>query len=412
MTHVRIKSVVRNVVQKSDGASSPFLGLEDIEGGTGRLLVKELPRKAAEDSICHESGDVLFSKLRPYLAKSYLPNAKGTGTGELLVLRPSAEVNAKFLIYVTLSSPWVEWANTTAYGTKMPRTSWELVGDYRTWLPPLEEQRRIADFLDAETARIDALTSRRKVQQQLLVERRAALKTECVTYSGPQKVHHPLLGDIHPDWQVLPLRRILPAINVGVVINPSHYFTESGVPFIHGFNVREGFISQVGMKFMSGESNELHRRSRVYVGDVLVVRAGATAGRAAKVGEEFDGANCASVLILRKSETLDAAYLETFLNAVAGKGQVSFSQYGAAQEVISAGQVSSFSIALPPMSEQVERVAELSAATAETVALESGLTRQVALLSERRQALITAAVTGQFDVSTASGRHVTDGVSA
>ena len=278
--------------------------------------------------------------------------------------------------------------------------------------PELEEQRRIADFLDAETARIDALTSRRKVQQQLLVERRAALKTECVTYSGPQKVHHPLLGDIHPDWQVLPLRRILPAINVGVVINPSHYFTESGVPFIHGFNVREGFISQVGMKFMSGESNELHRRSRVYVGDVLVVRAGATAGRATKVGEEFDGANCASVLILRKSETLDAAYLETFLNAVAGKGQVSFSQYGAAQEVISAGQVSSFSIALPSMSEQVERVAELSAATAETVALESGLTRQVALLSERRQALITAAVTGQFDVTTASGRNVTDGVSA
>jgi type I restriction enzyme S subunit len=166
------------------------------------------------------------------------------------------------------------------------------------------------------------------------------------------------------------------------------------------------------MKFMSSESNELHKRSRVYAGDVLVVRAGATAGRAAKVGAEFNGANCASVLILRKSGALDAAYLEAFVNSVAGKGQVSFSQYGAAQEVISAGQVSSFSIALPPVGEQGERVAKLSTATAETAALEAGLTRQVALLSERRQALITAAVTGQFDVSTASGRNVTDGVSA
>jgi type I restriction enzyme, S subunit len=297
-------------------------------------------------------------------------------------------------------------------GTTFLELSSDKLAAFQVHVPRLEEQRRIADFLDAETARIDTLMRRRKAQQRLLIERRAALKTRCVTYSGPQKVHHPILGDIHPDWQVLPLRRILPGINVGVVINPSHYFTESGIPFIHGFNVREGFINQVGMKFMSNESNELHKRSRVYAGDVLVVRAGATAGRAAKVSEEFNGANCASVLILRKSKALDAAYLETFINSIAGKGQVSFSQYGAAQEVISAGQVSSFSIALPPVGEQVERLAELTQASAETVALESGLTRQVALLSERRQALITAAVTGQFDVTTASGRNVTDGGTA
>ncbi|MGW1357094.1 restriction endonuclease subunit S [Streptomyces chartreusis] len=328
------------------------------------------------------------------------------------IIRPNVEANARYLAYALSSQPVQEQISELQVGGNREGLNFEQVGNLTVPAALSEEQRRIADFLDAETARIDALASRRRVQQQLLVERRAALKTKCVTYSGPRKVHHPLLGDTHPDWQIHPLRRVLPAVNVGVVINPSHYFTESGVPFIHGFNVREGFISSAGMKFMSSESNELHKRSRVRTGDVLVVRAGATAGRAARVSEEFDGANCASVLILRKSETLDAAYLETFLNAVPGKGQVSFSQYGAAQEVISAGQVSSFSIALPPISEQVERVAELSAATAETVALEAGLTRQVALLSERRQALITAAVTGQFDVSTASGRNVTDGVTA
>ncbi|MFI7297396.1 restriction endonuclease subunit S [Streptomyces sp. NPDC050121] len=328
------------------------------------------------------------------------------------IIRPNVEANARYLAYALSSQPVQEQISELQVGGNREGLNFEQVGNLNVPAALSEEQRRIADFLDAETARIDALARRRRVQQHLLVERRAALKTKCVTYSGPRKVHHPLLGDTHPDWQIRPLRRVLPAVNVGVVINPSHHFTESGVPFIHGFNVREGFISSADMKFMSSESNELHKRSRVLTGDVLVVRAGATAGRAARVSEEFDGANCASVLILRKSETLDAAYLETFFNAVPGKGQVSFSQYGAAQEVISAGQVSSFSIALPPISEQVERVAELSAATAETVALEAGLTRQVALLSERRQALITAAVTGQFDVSTASGRNVTDGVTA
>ncbi|MGP2440511.1 restriction endonuclease subunit S [Streptomyces sp. JW3] len=324
------------------------------------------------------------------------------------------ELDARFSYYWLSSRPFQEYVHAALVvgATNQIELNRDRLGDAPVPLPPLEKQRHIADFLDAETARIDALVSRRKIQQKLLVDRRAALKTECVTYSGTGKVHHPLLGDIHPNWQILPLRRILPAINVGVVINPSHFFTESGVPFIHGFNVREGFISSDGMKFMSSESNDLHKRSKVYVGDVLVVRAGATAGRAAKVSEGFGGANCASVLILRKSEALDATYLETFINSATGKGQVSFSQYGAAQEVISAGQVSSFFIALPSVSEQVARVARLSAATAETATLESGLTRQVALLSERRQALITAAVTGQIDVSTASGRNVTDGVTA
>ncbi|MFD5485762.1 restriction endonuclease subunit S [Streptomyces virginiae] len=406
----------RNKTEYWDNCTIPWVTTPDVTRRADSLApLMETEQQISElgmansAAVLHPTDTVMLSRTASvgYSVRIGRPMAT---TQAFVTWHAGPDLDPRYLLLV-LRAMKQEWRKL-AYGSTHLTIYMPDLESVRIPLPPLEEQRRIADFLDAETAHIDALTGRRTIQQQLLVERRAALKTKCVTYSGPHKVHHPLLGDIHPDWQVLPLRRILPAINVGVVINPSHYFTESGIPFIHGFNVREGFISQVGMKFMSGESNELQKRSRVYAGDVLVVRAGATAGRAAKVGEEFNGANCASVLILRKSEKLDAAYLETFLNAVAGKGQVSFSQYGAAQEVISAGQVASFSIALPPMSDQVGRVADLSAATAETIALESGLTRQVALLSERRQALITAAVTGQFDVSTASGRNVTDGVTA
>ncbi len=164
MSRVRVKAVVLNVIEKSDGSAQPFIGLEHVQGGTGKLTVDELPIKSAEDSFCHKPGDVLFSKLRPYLAKSVQPVFHGTGTGELLVMRPQGHVDARYLLYQTLSSPWLEWANTTSYGTKMPRTSWDSVGEYRIWLPALDEQRRIADFLDAETSRIDAMRRLRKGQ--------------------------------------------------------------------------------------------------------------------------------------------------------------------------------------------------------------------------------------------------------
>ncbi|MFF6964446.1 restriction endonuclease subunit S [Streptomyces anthocyanicus] len=326
--------------------------------------------------------------------------------------RPFGENEIRYLKHVMQALHDSGWLDVLCNKATIRHLTGDKLGSLEIPLPDPDEQRRIADFLDTETSRIDGILRARTTQLALLQDRRAALKTQSVTYSGPDAIPHPILGSLNPEWKVTPLRRLLPAINVGVVINPSHYFTDSGVPFIHGFNVREGFISMTGMKYMTTESNESHRRSKVYAGDVLVVRAGATAGRASMVGDKFDGANCASVLILRKSVAVHPKYLETFINSVPGKGQVSFSQYGAAQEVISAGQVGSFLMSVPPLREQARRLATLEAATARTFALEEKLQRQVRLLHERRQTLISAAVTGQFDVTTASGRNVTEGVSA
>ncbi|WP_078661746.1 MULTISPECIES: restriction endonuclease subunit S [Streptomyces] len=366
-----------------------------------------------------QNGDILVPKITPTFEAGRavliqgLFGGVGAGTTELHVLRPGRDIDPRFLLYVVNTHRFLKLGQAEMYGVAgQQRVPDSFLRDLPVLLPSLSEQRRIVEFLNTETARIDGILRARTEQLSLLQDRRAALKTQSVTYSEPDAVHHPILGSLNPEWKVVPLRRVLPAINVGVVINPSHYFTDSGVPFIHGFNVREGFISMTGMKYMTAESNEAHRRSKVYAGDVLVVRAGATAGRASMVGDEFNGANCASVLILRKSETVYPRYLEAFINSMPGKGQVSFSQYGAAQEVISAGQVGSFLMSVPPLREQASRLSRLAAATARTVTLEEKLQRQVRLLQERRQSLITAAVTGQFDVTTASGRNVTEGASA
>lgn len=135
-------------------------------------------------------------------------------------------------------------------------------------------------------------------------------------------------------------------------------------------------------------------------------------GRAAVVPAELEGANCASILIIKKGDRLIPKYLEAYFNSPLGKAYVDSVRYGAAQEQINVSHVVDFMCPAPSMVEQEYIVAELDKSETPIVVLDQKLSAQEKLLGVRRQALITAAVTGQFDVSTASGRNVTDGVTA
>ncbi|MFJ4466160.1 restriction endonuclease subunit S [Streptomyces sp. NPDC089424] len=381
--------------------------------GTGQVEATDSIKSA---KLRLQGGEVLVSKLNPRKSRvliatdSPLPIVSST---EFVGLLPGAKLEPRFLAYFLQSEATRQVLDSQVQSVTRShqRVAPEDITHLPVRLPSLDEQRHIADFLDAEMARIDQIATARSKQMDLLAERRTAALAECVSSGGLDSIQHPLVGTVPHTWPVLPLRRVIPAVNVGVVINPSTYFTDDGVPFIHGFNVRSGWIEPHGMKFMSHESNEELRRSRVRSGDVLVVRAGSP-GRAAVVTEKYDGANCASVLILRRGRAILPQFLSAFINSPAGRGQVQVSQYGAAQEVISAAQTLSFLAPVPDVSEQQYRVDRLNVVLNSQDQVLSKLRRQASLLAERRQALITAAVTGQFDVYTASGRNVTEGVSA
>jgi type I restriction enzyme S subunit len=246
------------------------------------------------------------------------------------------------------------------------------------------EQRRIADFLDDRVARIDQIITARSQQISALAQLRLSSMDDIVRGAGPpaRLGRHVALGA------------------VGVVVNPSSYFRDEGVPFVHGNNVRDGFFDLTDLKRMSTEDSNSLSRSALREHDVLVVRAGYP-GRAAVVTAELAGGNCASVLLLRPAPDLDPRWLSAFFNSPVGKSQVAMTQYGAAQGVINLSDVVAFEIPLPTLDEQqtrVERLADLEAAW------KSGskhLAKQMSVLNEYKQSLITAAVTGELDVTTA-----------
>ncbi len=158
----------------------PYISNKDIASWTGKLLAEEL-EPAEANSRRFQQNDVLFNKLRPYLAKVYHAKFDGVSSSELLCLRPMYDVEPRFLFYVLVSKGFIEAINAETFGAKMPRADWEIIGHQPLPLPPLDTQRRIARFLNKKTAQIDGVITRIQDSVVCLEEYRSAIITAAVT---------------------------------------------------------------------------------------------------------------------------------------------------------------------------------------------------------------------------------------
>lgn len=154
------------------------IGLENIESKTGKYIpTSEIVFE--EDGIKFENGDILFGKLRPYLAKVFLADRGGICVSEFLVLRTKG-ANNHFLKFLMLSPLFIDIVDSSTYGTKMPRANWEFIGNLKIPLPPIEEQKQIAEFLDSEISKIDSIIGKIKKQIELIKEYKSTLISQAV----------------------------------------------------------------------------------------------------------------------------------------------------------------------------------------------------------------------------------------
>ncbi|HEC2791161.1 TPA: restriction endonuclease subunit S [Campylobacter jejuni] len=154
------------------------IGLENIESKTGKFIPSS-EIVFEEDGIGFEKGDILFGKLRPYLAKVFLTDRDGICVSEFLVLKIKSESN-KFIKFLMLSSLFIDIVDSSTYGTKMPRANWEFIGNLKIPLPPLKEQEQIANFLDKKCEKIDLLIEKTKKQIKLIKEYKTTLINQAV----------------------------------------------------------------------------------------------------------------------------------------------------------------------------------------------------------------------------------------
>ncbi|MFY4822299.1 restriction endonuclease subunit S [Aliarcobacter butzleri] len=157
------------------------IALENIESKTMKYI--ETKENVFNDvGIIFKSGDILFGKLRPYLAKVYVPNKNGICVGDFFVLSVLEKVAFNFYIkYLMISDIFIDIVNSSAYGTKMPRASWDFVGNLKLPFPNLEEQQKISKYLDEKLIHFDNTIEKTKQSITKLKEAKEALISQAVT---------------------------------------------------------------------------------------------------------------------------------------------------------------------------------------------------------------------------------------
>ena len=143
------------------------LTLDQVESGSGRIdrRVYGLASEAGLSSFAFDTGNVLYSKLRPYLNKVICPDTNGIATTELVPLRPiPTELNREYLCFYLRSPAFVSWASAQVDGAKMPRMKMKSFWAHEIPVPSLEDQIRIAYLL----GKVEKLLAQRKQHVQHL----------------------------------------------------------------------------------------------------------------------------------------------------------------------------------------------------------------------------------------------------
>ncbi|OQC15886.1 MAG: Type I restriction modification DNA specificity domain protein [Lentisphaerae bacterium ADurb.Bin082] len=389
-TEKRLKFIapLRNERTEATSDHADYLGLENIQSWTGKLLpsatsdFSEDDNSASGTANVFYSGDVLFGKLRPYLAKALHADKDGVCSTELLVLKPQPDIHPRFLLYSMLSPDFVGQVDASTFGAKMPRANWEFIGSMKLSIPTYETQRLIADYLDRETGRIDALVAEKEKMLALLEEKRAALISRVVTRGLDESVPRKpsgldWLGEIPEHWEVLPFRWFM-RIGSGEFLSNERISKdkteEMPIPVVGGNGVF-GYTSQANTE------------------DALVIgRVGAQCGNVHFVDGPLWVTD--NALLVENISRFEPRYLREVLCLIGLNTLANQS----AQPLITGEIVKDQKIPSPPISEQSDILQFLKGVHGEYVSLHKKVKASLHLLQERRAALITAAVTGRIPV--------------
>ena len=207
------------------------------------------------------------------------------------------------------------------------------------------------------------------------------------------------LGVIPEEWDVKPLKEISPRQSVGLVINPSTYFDNVGaVPMLVGSDVGENKINWQTAKRITAASNQKLPASRLCAADLVMVRVGEP-GTTAVIPQEYDGCNCASMMIIRRHPSFDSDWLCFAMNSPLGRTRITDVQYGTAQKQFNISDAVDFLYPVPPLLEQ----RAIAVALSDVDALLGGLDRLLAKKRDLKQAAMQQLLTGQTRLPGFSG---------
>lgn len=344
-------------------------------------------------------GDVAFAKVTPCFENGKGWRVEGVGdlgafaTTELTVLRPTPRLDGQFLSYLLQADVFRCGAIASMTGAGgLKRVADGYVRDFEFRRPPLDEQRRIAAYLERETAEIDAFMADQERLIELLIERRTSAWQASVESLALTR-------------GVVELRRVIASIvdgPFGSALTSARY-TDAGTRVVRLGNIGVNeFLNSDEAYIDDDYASELTSHA-VSPGDVVVAGLGDKGhplGRSAVVpdgmGAAIVKADCYRV---RPTSAVTAAYLAWALSSEYCAQQFRVLSRGSTRQRLNTAVVRDVRLPVPALCDQEQVVAEHEERESDLLAAIADAREAIALSKERRAALISAAVTGKIDVT-------------
>lgn len=360
------------------------IGLENIESESGRYITTGGSFEG--NGVQFYKGDVVYGKLRPYLRKVWLATFDGNAVGDFFVFKSKDNVNATYLKWLLLSDGFTEAVNSSVYGAKMPRVSSDFIFTLPFYLPPLSEQRRIADYLDKKCGEIDGLVSLQEQMIQTLTDYKQSVITEAVTKGLNPNAHLvpsgiDWIGNVPEGWKLIKVGYIFQILDylrqpISAELrernNPQYdYYGASGViDKIDHYNVDDKVL-------LIGED-----------GANLVMR---NLPLVYKAEGKFWVNNHAHILKPIKD---DYNYMAHALEAANYRDFIT----GSAQPKLSQENLQAVKLPVPPLSEQQAIASYLDTKCSEIDSLIALKQKKIEMLKDYKKSIIYEAVTGKTDI--------------
>jgi len=401
--YIRLKHVADLEGKKIEQDSTlKYVGMENIASGNGKYIAKDDTNPEGL-STSFLKGDVLFGKLRPYLAKSWLADFSGICSSEFLVLR-NKQVCPQFLNYYTLTDEFINQVDSSTYGSKMPRASWDFISLMDVPVPLDNESENIANFLGHETAKIDTLIEKQQQLIKLLKEKRQAVISHAVTKG--LNANAPMrdsgvewLGEVPEHWEIPKIGHCAFVTKLtGFEYTTLWRTSEDGeIIALRGFNVKDGKLDLYKAERISVDLSKKLARSKLSKGDIVFPCTG-TIGNAALIenDDKFHiNQNIAKISFEGKVSPKFAVYWLTssFVRTLIDRNNMS-----GMQPVVLIGDIRKLPIPGMSLEEQDLITGYLDIQISKFNKIIGSGEQAIELMQERRTALISAAVTGKIDV--------------
>ena len=389
------------------GKNPEFL-LDDAEEGALRYLSMEYLRGNAsalyafpEKKSCIANEGQVLVIWDGSNAGEFVEGKVGIVSSTMAASEYRADINPKFYWYLCLCLEPEMRRHSNGMG--IPHVNGNELGNSILVFPSDQEQEKIANFLDHETAKIDTLIEKQQQLIKLLKEKRQAVISHAVTKglnpnakmrdSGVESI-----GLTPNPWTLKSLSLASKKIAVGLAMSVTDCYEDVGVPIIRNQNIKEGYFDGSDVLCLNPAFSEAQSSKKVHIGDVVIVRTGSNVGLTCCVPDEYDQCHTFTTLVVTPSDELIKEYFTYCMNSAYGKAEVNRLKFGFGKDNLNVGELRSMHTLLPSVKEQKAIVSFLDHEVSKIEEIIMRANAGIELVRERRTALISAAVTGKIDV--------------